>query len=169
MEIRNPFPNATPTFFLERSKYLITKFLRDNPNNKIRISIVVKLAKNASEEVSTATFWSSYEIILESTDVDKVFDRMKAKIFEAMVKYSKNGSGSFVVSVEKIQIDKSEFEPVKGSSHIKLPKKIADKKALINMENKDNMCFKYAVTRALNPLGNTQNGSQKSSKSKPQI
>ena len=153
LEIRNPFSNATPTFFVERSKYLITKFLRDNPNNKIRISIVVKLTKNVSAEVSAATFWSSYEIILESTDVNKVFDRMKAKIIEALVKYSKNGSGWFVVSVEKIQIDKSELEPVKGSSHIPLPKKIADKKALINMENKDNMCFKYAVTRALNPVG----------------
>ena len=76
---------------------------------------------------------------------------MKAKILQAFAKFSKNGSGWFVVSVEKIQIDKSAYDPVKGSSHIPLPKKIADKKALINMQNEDDMCFKYAVTRALNP------------------
>ena len=77
---------------------------------------------------------------------------MKSKIIEGVVKYSKNGSGWFVVSVEKIQIDKATYDPVKGSSHIPLPKKIADKKALINMGNKDDQCFKYAVTRALNPV-----------------
>ena len=151
LEITNPFPNATPTYFLERSRYLITKFIRDNPNNKIRISIVVNLTRNTGEE-SKATFWSSYEVVLESTDANKTFDKMKAKIIEAFAKYAKNGSGWFIVSVEKIQIDKSAYDPLKGSSYIPLPKKIAGKKALINMENKDDMCFKYAVTRALNPV-----------------
>ena len=152
LEIRNPFPNPTLTFFLERSRHLITKFLGENPNNKIRISVVTELAKNTTGEASKATFWSSKEIILKSTDINKTFDRMKAKIIEALVKYAKNGSGWFVVSVEKIQIDKSSYDPLRGSSHIPLPKKISDKKALINMENKDDMCFKYAVTRALNPV-----------------
>ena len=151
-DITNPFPNATPNNFLEMSKNLLTNFFRDNPNNKIRISLVVSLAKNNSDQVSKATFWSSQEVVLESTDVDETFERMKSKIIEGLVKYSKNGSGWFVVSVEKIQIDKSAYDPVKGSSHIPLPKKIADKRALINMENKDDMCFKYAVTRALNPV-----------------
>ena len=152
LEIRNPFPNASPTFFLLRSKHLITKFLRENPKNKIRISLVVKLAKNTTGEESKATFWSSQEIILKSTDANNTFNRMKSKIIEGLVKYSKNGSGWFVTSVEKIQIDKSSYDPVKGSSHIPLPEKIEDKKALINIQNKDDMCFKYAVTRALNPV-----------------
>ena len=42
--------------------------------------------------------------------------------------------------------------PLRGSSHIPLPNKIKDTKALINIKNKDNQCFKYAVTRALNPV-----------------
>jgi hypothetical protein len=39
-----------------------------------------------------------------------------------------------------------------GSSYIPLPKFIADKKAVINIENKDNYCFKWCLTRALNPV-----------------
>ena len=42
--------------------------------------------------------------------------------------------------------------PLRGSSHIPLPNKIKDTKALINIKNKDNQCFKYAVTRALSPV-----------------
>ena len=54
--------------------------------------------------------------------------------------------------VEKLVITKSRLNELRGSSHISLPKKIKDRKALINMKNKDNQCFKWAVMRALNPV-----------------
>ena len=34
-----------------------------------------------------------------------------------------------------------------------MPKAIKNKRAVINMENEDNQCFKWAVTRALNKPG----------------
>ena len=37
---------------------------------------------------------------------------------------------------------------------IPLPKELADKKAIINMKNKDNECFVWSVKRALNPTNN---------------
>ena len=40
---------------------------------------------------------------------------------------------------------------MRGSSYIPLPKYLADKKALINLKNDDEQCFKWAVTRAINP------------------
>ena len=40
---------------------------------------------------------------------------------------------------------------MRGSSYIPLPDHLAKKKALINLKNEDNECFKWAVTRALNP------------------
>ena len=43
-------------------------------------------------------------------------------------------------------------EPLRGSSHIPLPERILKRKAIINMENDDEECFKWAVTRALNPV-----------------
>ena len=41
-----------------------------------------------------------------------------------------------------------------GSSYIELPESIAEKKAVINLNNKNNQCFKWAVTRALNMTDN---------------
>ena len=114
--------------------------------------MVVNLAKNTTRETSKAAFHSAQELVLEATDVNEVFRRMKEKILEALAKYSKNGSGWIVTSVEKIQIDRATFEPATGSSYIPLPKKISNRKALINMKNTDNLCFKWAVTRALNPV-----------------
>ena len=44
------------------------------------------------------------------------------------------------------------FNPLDGSGYSKLPPLIANKKAVINMKNDDDQCFKWAMTRALNPV-----------------
>jgi len=43
------------------------------------------------------------------------------------------------------------YEPLNGSSWVPLPKFLASKKAIINMENTDNQCFKWCIARVLNP------------------
>ncbi len=43
------------------------------------------------------------------------------------------------------------FDPIEGSGYSKLPAFIAKKKAVINLKNEDEECFKWAVTRALHP------------------
>ena len=53
--------------------------------------------------------------------------------------------------VTRLEIHIGEFRPLRGKKHELLPKSIASKKAIINMKNDDNECFKWAVTRALNP------------------
>ena len=42
------------------------------------------------------------------------------------------------------------YEPLGDSSYIPLPKFLAAKKAIINLRNEDDECFKWAITRALN-------------------
>ena len=42
--------------------------------------------------------------------------------------------------------------PLDGSSYIPLPKFLAAKKAIISLKNEDDECFKWAITRALNPI-----------------
>ena len=51
-------------------------------------------------------------------------------------------------------IDRDASEPTlaSGLPHKTLPKFLADKKALINIRDRDGKCFKWVVTRALNPV-----------------
>ena len=44
------------------------------------------------------------------------------------------------------------YEPLGGSSYISLPAFLAAKKAIYNLKNEDDECFKGAITRALNPV-----------------
>ena len=54
--------------------------------------------------------------------------------------------------VLSLDVHFTDFQPLRGSTFLPLPKKIRDKKAVINMKNGDDQCFKWSVVRALNPV-----------------
>ena len=54
-------------------------------------------------------------------------------------------------SVIKFELHTASYRPLRGETYIPLPKELADKKAIINMQNKDKKCFLWCVLRALNP------------------
>ena len=73
-------------------------------------------------------------------------------MLESLAKYQNLGSGWRLHSIEMLEIFITKFKPLGGKSYKPFPKAIVKKKAVINMENDDNQCFKWAVTRALNPI-----------------
>jgi len=63
-------------------------------------------------------------------------------MMESMAIFLMGGSGWKFVAVQKLNTNTVEYEPLKGSSYIPLRKYLADKKAIINLKNEDNQCFK---------------------------
>lgn len=61
------------------------------------------------------------------------------------------GSGFTLSEIRELNIQISRFEPIAGSSYIELPKVLKCKKAIVNVQNEDNQCFKYAVLSAIFP------------------
>ena len=59
-----------------------------------------------------------------------------------------------------------QYTPLRGSSYIKLPKYLEDKKAIINMKNDDDKCFLWCVLRALNPVEKNKERIDRTLKSK---
>ena len=64
------------------------------------------------------------------------------------------GSGWRLYSIIKLELHTARYNPLRGETWIPLPKELANKKAIINMQNKDNKCFLWCVLRALNPKDN---------------
>ena len=87
-----------------------------------------------------------------TTELGDTYEKMKDKMLESLAKYQKEGSGWQLYSIKGLDISVVKFNPLDGSGYSKLPKPILDKKAVINMKNNDDQCFKWAVTRALNPV-----------------
>ena len=51
----------------------------------------------------------------------------------------------------------AKYSPTKGSSYIPLPKKLRDKKTIVNIQNKDNKCFMWSILADLHPIDYRQN------------
>ena len=47
-----------------------------------------------------------------------------------------------------LEVHTVSYKPLRGETYIPLPKELADKKAIINVQNKDNKCFLWCVLRA---------------------
>lgn len=45
-----------------------------------------------------------------------------------------------------------EYKPLRSNGWVDLPPGLKNKKAIINMKNDDNECFKWCITRVLNPV-----------------
>ena len=90
--------------------------------------------------------------MISEEDVKNEYPIMKEKMLESLAKYQKLGSGWRLQSIEMLEILITKFKPLNGKSHKPFPNVITKKKAVINMKNDNDKCFKWAVTRALNPV-----------------
>ena len=102
-----------------------------------------------------AAFHSKTDVNLESTDSNESFSKMKETVLESLAKFLRQGNNWRFRSVLSPDIHTVKYEPLGGSSYIPLAGFLAAKKAnFINLKNKDDWCFKWAITRALKPVEN---------------
>ncbi|XP_073259356.1 uncharacterized protein [Porites lutea] len=73
------------------------------------------------------------------------------KDYKELEAYSENGSGWYFKEVVKLEIHTVENGVMKGSSYIPLPDWISNKKAIVNIESKDEKCFFRCILRYLHP------------------
>lgn len=86
------------------------------------------------------------------TDLDKWFnDNILEKILKDLEEFQERDSGWALSSIINLTININKYTPQIGSSFVELPKRIALKKACINVRNNDDKCFKWAVLSALYP------------------
>ena len=98
------------------------------------------------------TFLSKNKANLEGSDAFEIVDEMIEEVMVNMANYQKEGSNLQFEEVIELVIPFAKYEPLRGSSFIPLPDKLKNKKAIVNMKNEDNECFKWCVTRALNQI-----------------
>ena len=143
-----------PKSFLTTVKQSIISLLSNNSQTKVVLVLRCMMEKTNLQtgEVVTkeAPFWSSVEVNLEATNLDELYEKWTNRILENISTFQNSGSGWVFKSIVSLEIHTVKYKPMGGSSYIPLPKYLADKKALINLKNDDQQCFKWAVTRAMN-------------------
>jgi len=91
------------------------------------------------------------ERILEFTNSSKMYDLMIERIKENFASFNAKGSNWVFESIIARTIHIDDYRPMGGSSYIKLPKILKDKKAIINPKNKNVKCFMWAILAVLYP------------------
>ena len=65
--------------------------------------------------------------------------------------WSERGSGWVVDEILEAFINVAQYQPLNGGSYMPLPQKLKSKKAIINVQNRDNQCLRWAIRAALFP------------------
>ena len=83
-------------------------------------------------------------------EFDRFVETMKGEI-EA---WSARGSGWVLERIMVVYVNVARYQPLRGGTYLELPQKLKNKKAIINVQNSDNECLKWALRAALFPPKN---------------
>ena len=91
------------------------------------------------------------KLITKSTDLNEWYDKeVTDHILESFSSYEGKGSGWKFMGIQNLEMLVTKVKHFGGSSYIELPLEIKNKKACVNVQNKnDNECFKYSILAAL--------------------
>ena len=152
-------PGINPVEYLNRVHATLVDFLINNRNIKFKMVLVCLMERitvktdrgvEAVEE-SKSYFSSNTYKNFKSTNPEKLTQKCFSKILRDVEEYNSNGSGWYFKEVLKLEVNTVEFNPTKGSSYISLPGWISNKKAIVNLKNKDDKCFLWCILRYIHP------------------
>ena len=146
--------------FFRKARGEIKLLLRQNPQTKVQCILNVEMIQNRigeEDQLSNPFFRSGQKENLGNNF--EIAEEMIQEMIEAMENYNKRGSNWIFKRVIRLDVNFVRWKPLGGkplggSAWIPLPEKLAQKKAIINMKNKDDFCFKWCVTRAANMVEN---------------
>ena len=132
----------------------IIKVLTSMKGLKFVETLIVTFKKSANDEIvyKTAYFNSKTQTIINNTEITEVLQLSKEQILNVIAQWISEGSGFTIESVDNHYLNIVQYQPMKGSSYIKLPPELKNSaKGLINMKNEDNECFRWSHTSHSNP------------------
>ena len=130
--------------------------MRENRRARVRMILNCEMTRkelfSESTQILNSFFHSDTVENLEGTDESVIYNTFIQTIEERIQNFNQRGSNWRFERVLSLDIHFTDFIPLRGSTFLPLPRKIATKKAVINMKNDDDQCFKWSVTRSLNPV-----------------
>ena len=145
----------------DRINEILEKELEKHTNVKFTIVLTGLFKSQFHKDIGVGTFWSSdfnnASVIINKQSIKKAIDKCIKGLHKRIEDYTADGSGWVLETITKLEIHIVKYTPLKGSSYIELPYAIRCKQACVNVKNKDNKCFAYAVLSAIYPANRNNN------------
>ena len=159
-KMRVPGGNRDLLKFFQKTKNRFEDICREEVKKlrsvKINFGLLVSFFINRNGEVERMEHYFNrmQPIVLNEHNMDtlnhalnKFVDDVRGEI-EA---WSERGSGWVVDEILEAFINVAQYQPLNGGSYMPLPEKLKNKKAVLNIQNRDNMCLRWAIRAALFP------------------
>ena len=132
--------------------HLFKNLLIQTKGFKFVETLQVKFVKYSNDKKISKNgyFNSTTDLIINETDIKLSLQASQQQILNKIAQWISEGSGWTIQSIENHYINIVNYQPFKGSSYINLPQELKNK-SLINLQNKDNECFRWCHIRHLNP------------------
>ena len=102
--------------------------------------------------IKTAYFNSMTTTIINKNEINKALQTSRQELMKAIGQWISEGSGWTIQSVDSHYLNLTKYTPINGSSYIQLPVELRNPaKGLVNLQNRDNQCFRWCHIRYLNP------------------
>ncbi|GBL96873.1 hypothetical protein AVEN_118984-1, partial [Araneus ventricosus] len=110
-------------------------------------------SEDGGEERVTPYFRSNVQIELVGDTVGDHVPASFTKILEAVDEFIRRGSEWILDKIVHFELCVAKYQPLRASSYIILPKKLVDKKAVLNIQNEDQKCLVWClIAHKLNSL-----------------
>ena len=148
-------PRHAPREFMQMARRDIQNLMRENRQTRVRMILTCEMTRkelfSESTQILNSHFNSETVENLEGTDESEVYGTFIQTIEERIQNFNQRGSNWRFQRVLSLDVHFTDFIPLRGYTFLPLPK-IVTKKAVINMKNDDDQCFKWSVVRAQNPV-----------------
>lgn len=87
-------------------------------------------------------FLSKQIVLLLPSEIPDKVDEAFDKVISSLDNFTSDGSGWLINEVEEMLIKTTRYVPIKGGSYIQTPRWLAVKRAVVNVKNNDQKCFR---------------------------
>jgi hypothetical protein len=148
--------------FVPTLQYFVDKHKGIKINTNVQVKMVKKLqgkkyGNDASTELTDFYLSPPIDTALTAQQITPTLKKFIAYLESAAEETPLRGSGWVFDQVLQIDVQIARYRPLKASSYIELPPQLKVKKAIINVQNKDQQCFKWAVLSAIYPCAPGEN------------
>ena len=100
----------------------------------------MKVNPDGSEEYKDPVLRHKQEAVLQKSEITAALQQAFPRVLKTLEKWTQRGSAWAVVQVHTLWLDIARYQPLRGGSYIPLPAAAKNKKAVVNVKNKDDHC-----------------------------
>ncbi|KAJ8979684.1 hypothetical protein NQ317_001085 [Molorchus minor] len=141
------------TIFFNEVKHKALKLLEDVLKShkiiKVNMEIFGKYVLPTQDSSDIKSFNTPNKLLDRSMDLDLMWNTFVDLMMTQTTEFQERDSGWALEQILYLEMNINKYSPMGGSSYIPSPKFVEKKRAVVNVRNRDQCCFAWAVTSAL--------------------